>query len=113
VAAQRRRRRDRHSLGIDSIAEFQTLTGTYGAQYAGNGGAIIAVTRSGTNEFHGSVYEFFRNSDLDARGFFDPGFRAPVPQKPVRRHLWRPDQEEQGLLLRTMKEFSRCWIPPI
>jgi hypothetical protein len=65
------------SLGIDAIAEFQTLTGTYGAQYAGNGGAIVAVTKSGTNEFHGSAYEFLRNSDLDARGFFDPGSSPP------------------------------------
>src|SRR5580698_9226963 len=67
------------SLGIEAIAEFQTLTSTYGAQYGGNGGAVNAVTKSGTNAFHGSVYEFFRNSDLDARGFFDgpsvPPFR--------------------------------------
>ena len=67
------------TLGIDSIAEFQTLTGTYSAQYAGNGGAIVGVTKSGTNEFHGSAYEFFRNSALDSRGFFDgssvPEFR--------------------------------------
>lgn len=59
------------SLGIEAIAEFQTLTNTYGAQYAGNGAAINAVTKSGTNEFHGSIYEFFRNSDLDSRAFFD------------------------------------------
>jgi outer membrane receptor protein involved in Fe transport len=65
------------SLGIDSIAEFQTLTGTYSATAGGNGGAIIAVTKSGTNEFHGSVYEFFRNSDLDSRGFFDAGSPPP------------------------------------
>jgi hypothetical protein len=65
------------SLGIDAIAEFQTLTGTYSAQYAGNGGAIVAVTKSGTNEFHGSAYEFFRNSDLDSRGFFDVGSAPP------------------------------------
>jgi hypothetical protein len=70
------------TLGIDSIAEFQTLTGTYGAQYGGNGGAIVGVTKSGTNEFHGSMYEFFRNSDLDARGFFDPTIGAP----PFRRN---------------------------
>ncbi len=67
------------TLGIDAIAEFQTLTGTYSAQYAGNGGAIIGVTKSGTNDFHGSAYEFFRNSALDSRGFFDgpsvPEFR--------------------------------------
>jgi len=65
------------SLGIDSIAEFQTLTGTFAAQYGGNGAAIIAVTKSGTNEFHGSVYEFFRNSDLDSRGFFDGNSPPP------------------------------------
>ncbi len=65
------------SLGIDSISEFQTLTGTYGAQYGGNGGAVIGVTRSGTNEFHGSLYEFFRNSDLDSRGFFDKNSPPP------------------------------------
>jgi outer membrane receptor protein involved in Fe transport len=71
------------SLGIDSISEFQTLTGTYGAQYGGNGGAVIGVTRSGTNEFHGSLYEFLRNSDLDSRGFFD---RASPP--PFRRNQY-------------------------
>ncbi len=65
------------TLGIDAIAEFQTLTGTYSAQYPGNGGAIIGVTKSGTNDFHGSVYEFFRNSALDSRGFFDG---ASVPE---------------------------------
>jgi Carboxypeptidase regulatory-like domain/TonB dependent receptor len=65
------------SLGIDAIAEFQTLTGTYSAQYAGNGAAIVAVTKSGTNEFHGSAYEFLRNSDLDTRGFFDVGSAPP------------------------------------
>lgn len=65
------------SLGIDSIAEFQTLTGTFAATYGGNGGAIIAVTKSGTNEFHGSLYEFLRNSALDSRGFFDAGSPPP------------------------------------
>src|SRR5580692_2633264 len=65
------------SLGIDAIAEFQTMTGTYSAQYAGNGGAIVAVTKSGTNELHGSAYEFLRNSDLDSRGFFDVGSAPP------------------------------------
>jgi outer membrane receptor protein involved in Fe transport len=65
------------SLGIESIAEFQTLTGTYGAQFGGNGGAINAVTKSGTNGLHGSAYEFLRNSALDARGFFDGGSPPP------------------------------------
>jgi Carboxypeptidase regulatory-like domain len=60
------------ALGIDSIAEFQMLTNTYSAQYGGNGGVMNSVTKSGTNGFHGSAYEFLRNSALDARNFFDP-----------------------------------------
>ena len=59
------------SLGVDAIAQFQLLTNTYGAQYGGNGSVVNAVTRSGTNAFHGSVYEFFRNSALDAKNFTD------------------------------------------
>ncbi|HWF11642.1 MAG TPA: TonB-dependent receptor [Bryobacteraceae bacterium] len=68
------------SLGIDGIAEFQTLTNTYSAQFGGNGAVVNAVTKSGTNAFHGSVYEFLRNNDLDARNFFDtshPGGGPP------------------------------------
>ncbi len=64
------------TLGVDAIAEFEVLTNTYGAQYGGNGGVVNSVTRSGTNNFHGSVYEFLRNSALDARNFFDP---AQIP----------------------------------
>jgi len=60
------------SLGVEAIAEFQTLTNTYSAQYGGNGVVVNAVTKSGTNGFHGSAYEFLRNSALDARNFFDP-----------------------------------------
>lgn len=66
------------SLGVEAIAEFQTLTNTYSAQYGGNGVVVNAVTKSGTNEFHGSAYEFLRNSDLDARNFFDPCCGPPA-----------------------------------
>ncbi len=60
------------SLGIEAIGEFQTLTNAYSAQFGGNGGLINAVSKSGTNAFHGTAYEFLRNSDLDARQFIDP-----------------------------------------
>ncbi len=53
------------SLGVDAIGEFQVLTNTYGAQYGGNGSVLNSVTRSGTNAFHGSAYEFYRNSKFD------------------------------------------------
>lgn len=59
------------SLGMDAIGEFQTLTNTYGAQFGGSGAVMNAVSKSGTNSFHGSAYEFLRNSALDARNFTD------------------------------------------
>jgi len=60
------------NLGVDAVEQFTVLTGNYPAQVGRSSGGIIgASTRSGTSEFHGSVYEFFRNSALDARNFFD------------------------------------------
>jgi hypothetical protein len=56
----------------DAIAEFRVLTNTFDAEYGRNSGAVVnVVTKSGTNEIHGNLYEFFRNQDLNARGFFD------------------------------------------
>ncbi|HLK48817.1 MAG TPA: carboxypeptidase-like regulatory domain-containing protein, partial [Bryobacteraceae bacterium] len=83
------------SLGIESIAEFQTLTGTYGAQYGGNGGAINAVSKSGTNNYHGSAYEFFRNSALDARGFFDGGSPPPFRRNQFGASLGGPIKKDK------------------
>src|ERR1019366_7110457 len=59
-------------LGIDAVREFNVQTGTYGAEYGKrDGGQISIVTMSGTNQFHGTAFEFLRNSVLDARNFFD------------------------------------------
>lgn len=65
------------SLGVEAIGEFQTLTNTYGAQFGGSGAVMNAVTKSGTNSFHGSLYEFLRSSAMDARNFTDP---SAVPE---------------------------------
>jgi len=67
-------------LGVDAVREFNLLTDSYGVEYGKRPGAqVLIVTQSGTNQFHGSVYEFLRNNDLDARNFFDgasaPGFQ--------------------------------------
>jgi outer membrane receptor protein involved in Fe transport len=64
---------------IDSIQEFQVQTNNFAAEYGRSSGSIVnLVTKSGTNQLHGSAYEFFRNNALDARNFFaDPAFNAP------------------------------------
>src|SRR5262245_15360780 len=60
-------------LGVDTLQEFRVLTNGYGAEYGRSaGGVISAVTRSGANQWHGSIFEFVRNSSFDAKNFFDP-----------------------------------------
>jgi len=69
------------SLGVDAIEEFSIITENASAQYGRtSGGVIDAVTRAGSNYFHGSLYEFLRNNVLDARNFFD-GSSAPPFRK--------------------------------
>jgi len=59
-------------LGVDAIQEFSVLTSNYSADYGRTAGGVVnAITRSGTNQFHGSVYEFLRNDKLDAANFFE------------------------------------------
>src|SRR5579862_10006063 len=61
------------TLGVDAVQEFSVLTSNYSAEYGRTSGGIInAISRSGTNNLHGDVYEFLRNSALDARNYFDP-----------------------------------------
>ena len=68
---------------IDSIQEVKVLTSNYSAQYPSAGsGTTLITTKSGTDTYHGSVYEFFRNEALNAKGYFDIGNRAPL----YRRH---------------------------
>ena len=56
----------------DSIAEFRILTSNYTAEYGRNGAGVVSVvTKSGTNDFHGSLFEFLRNTDFDANSYFN------------------------------------------
>ena len=57
----------------DAVEEFRVLTNTFDAEYGRNSGSVVnVVTKSGTNDLHGDVYEFFRNDALNTQGFFDP-----------------------------------------
>ena len=66
------------SIGVEGIREFTVLTHNYSAEFGHSAGGVVnAVTRSGTNQLHGSLYEFLRNSFFDARDFFQTGPVAP------------------------------------
>ncbi len=70
------------NLGVDAIQEFSVLTSNYSAEYGKtSGGVVNAITRSGTNDFHGSAYEFLRNSALDARNYFEDPTAGKAPFK--------------------------------
>ena len=69
---------------IDALAEFKVQSGNYSAEYGGNAGPNVNLQlRSGTNQFHGSLFEFLRNDKLDARGYFRP---QPFPKDMLRRN---------------------------
>ncbi len=66
-------------LGVETLREFTVLTSTYSAEYGQSmGGIINAVTKSGTNDLHGSAFYFHRNDNLDARNFFDTDPSNPL-----------------------------------
>jgi len=72
------------STNVDAIQEFKVQTSGYSAEFGRSGGAVINATiKSGTNAFHGTAFEFLRNSALDARGFFAP---ADQPKAPFRQN---------------------------
>ena len=70
-------------MGVETVREFQVLTNAFGAQYGrAMGGIFNAVSKSGTNTWHGNAYDFLRNSALDARDFFDMQDSPEDPRLP-------------------------------
>ncbi len=69
-------------LGVEAVREFNVLRDSYGAEYGKRpGGQVIIVTQSGSNQWHGSIYEFLRNNALDAPNYFDQGGSPPPFQR--------------------------------
>ncbi len=101
-------------LGVEAMREFNVLTDTYGAEYGKRaGGQISVVTTSGTNQLHGDVFEYLRNSAVDARDFFDQTPSTP----PFRRNqfggaLGGPLKKDKLFLFGTYEEFRERLARP-
>ena len=92
---------------VDAIQEFKVVTSPYSAEYGRSPGAAVSVsTKSGTNDFKGTGYEYFRNEAFDSIDYFSSaGGRGQAGQRaePVRRQHRRADREGQGVLLRRLR----------
>ena len=86
-------------LGVDAVREFNVLRDSYGAEYGKRPGAqVLIVTRSGTNQVHGSAYEFLRNNDFDAPNYFDQGSAPPFQRNQFGGALGGPIQRNKTFL---------------
>jgi hypothetical protein len=87
------------NLGTDAVAEFSVLTANYTAEYGRtSGGVISAITKSGTNHFHGAAYEYVRNSALDARNFFDSATIPPLSRNQFGASVGGPLQKDKTFI---------------
>ena len=96
-------------LGIDAVREFNVLTDAYSAEYGKRAGAQVSVvTRSGTNELHGTLFEFLRNSALDARNPFTQGSAAsPYQQNQFGAALGGPIAKDRWFLFGNYEGFRQ------
>jgi hypothetical protein len=96
-------------VGVDGIREFNVLTDNYGAEYGKRAGAqVSAVTLSGTNYLHGSLYEFLRNSALDTRNFFDQGSVPPFRRNQFGAALGGPLKKDKWFLFGNYEGFRQA-----
>jgi hypothetical protein len=107
------------NTGVDAIQEFSVLTGNYSAAYGKKDGAIINIaTKSGTNTYHGSAYDFLRNSAMDARNFFDPKNIPGFKWNQFGGALGGPIKKDNSFFfvnyegLREGKTWSEAWVVP-
>ncbi len=86
-------------LGVDAVREFNVLRDSYSAEYGKRPGAqVVIATQSGTNQLHGSIYEFLRNNALDAPNFFDQGSAPPFQRNQFGAALGGPIRTDKTFL---------------
>ena len=96
-------------LGVDAVREFNVLQNTYGAEYGKRpGGQISLVTMSGTNQFHGSAFEFLRNSFFDARNFFDHAGVPPFKRNQFGGSAGGPIRKEKTFIFGSYEGFRQA-----
>jgi hypothetical protein len=97
-------------LGVDAVREFNVVTDTYGAEYGKRpGGQVSIVTASGSNDLHGTLYEFLRNSDLDARNFFDQGAIPHFERNSFGGNLGGPIVKNKVFIFGNYEGFWQNW----
>jgi hypothetical protein len=95
-------------LGVDAVREFNVVEDTYGAEYGKRaGGQVSIVTSSGTNQLHGSAFEFIRNSVLDARNYFDQTTIAPFKRNQFGGALGGPLIKDKLFLFANYEGFRQ------
>lgn len=95
-------------LGIDAVREFNVLTETYSAEFGKRAGAqVTVVTQSGTNQLHGSLFEFLRNNKLDARNYFDRGPAPPFRRNQFGGALGGPVRKDKFFLFGNYEGFRQ------
>jgi hypothetical protein len=95
-------------LGVEAVREFNVLRDSYGAEYGKRPGAqVIIVTQSGTNNLHGSIYEFLRNSVLDAPNYFDRGSAPPFQRNQFGSALGGPLKRDKAFLFGNYEGFRQ------
>jgi len=85
------------ALGVETIREFRVEVNAYSAEFGRNsGGQVNVLTKSGTNNLHGSLYEFHRNDNVDARNFFDPGRKPEFKRNQFGATLGGPLRQDRS-----------------
>src|ERR1700761_221971 len=108
-------------LGVEAVREFNVLRDNYGAEYGKRpGGQVTIVTQSGSNQLHGSAYEFLRNNALDAANYFDQGSAPPFQRNQFGASLGGPVQKDKTFffanyegLIQNLHQTSAAFVPDL
>src|SRR5712671_1886996 len=95
-------------LGVDAVREFNLVRDTYGAEYGKHpGGQVSIITQAGTNQWHGSVFEYLRNNALDAPNYFDQGSAPPFQRNQFGGSMGGPIQKDKTFVFANYEGFRQ------